>query len=126
MIVGTFSQIGSHFADAIVRLSTNDAALQSLDMSADAVTWQRSGAGPELPVPPELYVSSDGQDYAHVGTMQRVSGGWSYPGFNPPFGLYSLRVIGAVPSGSGSTSEGQVVSTAQFYENDRVFADGFE
>jgi len=108
----------------IARLSTAQAALQSLTANGSAVTWLRSGAGPELALPPTLEFSLGGAVYAPIGTLSRVPGGWSGGGLIQPLGQnYFLRVRATVGSVRGS---GLIERVVQFFGSDSIFAHGFE
>src|SRR5690606_38418527 len=50
LVGGFFTQLGGQPRNRLARLSLPEAALQELGVSADRsiLTWQRSGAGPEL------------------------------------------------------------------------------
>jgi uncharacterized delta-60 repeat protein len=136
VVGGAFTTIGGQSRDYVARLSTPEAALQSLTLisysrGGSMVTWLRSGAGPELVLPPQLLFSQDGHTYAEVGTMQRIAGGWRYTGFSPPSGQPGyLRVRGRASSGEFNGSGGLIESTLQFGDGsegiDGVFASGFE
>ncbi len=107
----------------IARLSTPDAALQALTLNGTTLTWRRSGAGPELALPPTLEFSVGGTSYAPVGTLSRVPGGWQGGGVAQPVGqTFYLRARGPVSSGS----QGLIESVRQFFGNDRIFGDGFQ
>jgi uncharacterized delta-60 repeat protein len=106
----------------ITRFEADQPAVQSLDINASTVKWTRTGAGPELSLPAQLLMSLDGNTYTLLGTMQRTSGGWSYPGFTAPHDqTFYLRTSGRV----GGT--GLLETTRQFYvRHDEIFTDGFE
>lgn len=129
VVGGAFSTIGGQSRATLARLSTPDAALQSLDISGSNVTWSRSGSGAEIAATPELEFSVAGSLYVPIGPMQRVSGGWRYSGYTPPIGQsFYLRVRAATDSGFGTASSGLIESTRRFYmpNNDVIFANGFE
>jgi len=124
----SFTTLAGQARNRIARLSSPQAALQSLDISASAVTWSRSGAGPELALPPTLLFSVLGDVYAPVGSMQRINGGWRLTGFAPPLNqTFYLRARAQLSSGFGNGSGGLIESTRQFFiASDRIFANGFE
>ena len=130
LLGGYFTTLAGQPRNHIARLSTPQAALQSLDISGHTVTWRRSGAGPETALPPILYFSPLGETYELLGTMQRISGGWQLTGFTPPPNqIFYLRTRAQVSSGQYSGSSSLIESTRQFYIDaplDRIFADGFE
>jgi len=130
---GVFTAIDGQHRASIARFSAPQPALQLLDI-ADAgsdgstVTWARSGAGPELALPPQLLFSLDGSNYTSAGTMDRVASGWRKSGFVPPLDqTFYLRVRGHTGSGAFTGSAGLIESTRQFHlRSDAIFADGFE
>ena len=132
MVGGEFSTIAGLPRSKIARLSTAQAALQSLALvtnvgGSSTVTWARSGAGPELAFPPELLFSTDAIVYSSVGFMQRISGGWQYLSFVPPAGqVFYLRARSS--TGQNNGSGGIVESTRQFYAPpaEIIFRNGFE
>src|SRR5690606_40052983 len=85
LVGGVFTQLGGQPRNHLARLSLPEAALQELGVSADRsiLTWQRSGAGPELErVWFEL--SSDGVAYTPLGEASRTAGGWTLGGLGLP------------------------------------------
>lgn len=134
VVAGNFTTINGQPRNSIARLSTPQAALQSLNIIGytkgdSLITWARSGAGPELSLPPQFLFSVDGTTYAPAGTMQRTSSGWRSIGFVPPLSdNFYLRAQGQVSSGRNNGSSGLIESTRQFYlnGNDGIFIDGFE
>jgi uncharacterized delta-60 repeat protein len=126
---GNFTTLagGATARNYIARLSTPDAALQSVTTNGATVTWLRSGTGPELALPPTLEFSVGGVTYAPLGTLSRISGGWRGGGLTQPVGeIFYVRLRGAVSSGEENGSQGLIESVVQFFGNDRIFADGFQ
>ncbi len=82
LLGGAFTTIGQpqQARSALARLSVQETMQQSLAANGSTVTWKRSGAGPELSLPPELFFSLDGNTFTSLGNMQRIAGGWSYTG----------------------------------------------
>ncbi|MEO8010246.1 MAG: delta-60 repeat domain-containing protein, partial [Dokdonella sp.] len=130
VVGGDFSALGGQTRNSIARLSTAQAALQSLEISGTTVTWTRSGAGPDLALPPTLLFSLSGVLYSPVGSMQRISGGWRLTNFTPPPNqIFYLRTRAQVSSGQYNGSSGLIESTRQFFIGpplDGIFANGFE
>lgn len=137
LVGGNFLTIGGQPRNRIARLSTPQAALQSLSLvgyttGGGVVTWARSGAGPELALPPKLLISLNGISYTLASTMQRVGTGWRSTGFSAPLNTnFYLRTQGQASSGRYNGSSGLIESTRQFYVNssdaiDGIFFDGFE
>ncbi len=131
---GQFTTIGAPSAlprPYLARLSLPDAAVQALNVSAtgNTATWMRSGAGPELALPPLLQYSTDGQNYVDVGPMARISGGWIRNGVPTPNVVgqaYYLRALGRVSGGFFNASQGLIESVRIAYASDPIFANGFE
>jgi hypothetical protein len=131
---GNFTAMGGLTRNYFARLSTPQAALQSLTIASytsggSTITWARAGAGPELALPPQLLFSLTGNIYSPVGTMQRSSSGWRYSGFAAPLHQnFYLRTRGDVSSGIYNGSGGLIESTRRVYlnGNDGIFANGFD
>jgi uncharacterized delta-60 repeat protein len=127
--VGNFSLVNGQARQFAARVTLSDQAISRLSGSASGgsviVTWTRSGAGSELAQPPTLLHSTDGANFAAVGTMTRVAGGWRIIApYNIAGTPFYLRAEGYVSSGAGNGSSGRVQSPV--YVSDRIFADGFE
>jgi hypothetical protein len=110
----------------LARLSFPDAAVQSLTLSGNSVTWRRSGASPELSLPPVLYASANCFNYSAIGSMTRVAGGWRRDGVSAPVGWSCLRAEGRTSSGHSNGSQGLVESVRRVWRDDGIFVDGFE
>lgn len=113
------------------RLSGPDAALQSINVSANlsTVTWMRSGTSPELALPPILQYSTDGLTYSDIGVMARIPGGWVRTGVPSPNVVgqpYYLRARARVSGGEWNGSQGLIESVRIAYGSDLIFANGFE
>jgi uncharacterized delta-60 repeat protein len=129
LVGGGFTTLdgGATVRSHIARLSTPQAALQSVTVNGSKVTWLRSGASPELAQPPTLEFSLDGITYAPLGSLSRIAGGWRGGAVTQPVNQnYYLRLRGPVSSGRSNGSQGVIETVRQFYGNDRIFADGFE
>ena len=131
---GLFTTLSGQPRSEIARLEEPELTLQSLEAVSytavqSTVTWTRSGDGPELGEPPQLWSSADGQTYSPVGPMQRVGGGWRYTGLALPLGQdFYLRATGRFSSGSLDGSGGVIEAAVQFFspQDDGIFADGFD
>jgi uncharacterized delta-60 repeat protein len=126
IVGGNFLHLGATARSYLARLSLRDAALQSLrvDAANTVVTWLRGGASPELSLPARLQLSYDGVNFATLGTMQRISGGWRFVMPAQAFGtVYYLRALGPVSDGINT---GWVESVIQARANEYIFASGFE
>lgn len=126
LIGGYFTQIQGRASKGFARLSAADAALKSLDVEGSTVTWHRSGAGPELALPPILYASANCTDYTAIGSMSRVADGWQLGGVALPVGWFCLRAQGRVGSGQNNGSQGLIESVRRVWRDDRIFRNGFE
>ncbi len=126
---GYFTGAGGQTRTNLARLSTTEAALQSLTTSAlgTTVTWTRAGASPELSSAPMLQISSDNLTFSNLGFMTSIPGGWQRTNVSPPLDqLYYLRGQGQTVSGEYAGSQGLIESTRQAYVRNKLFANGFE
>ena len=125
---GGFTAIGGTTRNYIARLSQPEAALQSLTLGGNTVTWLRAGSSPELALPPPLLFSLGGSVFGALGPMSRIAGGWRTSGLTlPAVGqTFYLRAHGQLSSGLSNGSQGAIESTRQAYINDLIFANGFE
>jgi uncharacterized delta-60 repeat protein len=117
IIGGGFTTIGGVERNHIARLSNDSAAIQSLSISTDgtAVTWARSGSGPEV-YHVVFEQSPDVNTWTSLGTAARIDSGWQLTGLSLPF--YQNRYIrarGATIGGSYNSSQGILESVALFY-----------
>jgi uncharacterized delta-60 repeat protein len=106
----------------LARLAADTAALQSLQVNptGTAVTWLRSGSGPEIEQV-FLQISSDGAEYTRLGRPVRVAGGWELAGLSLPLGQhFYLRACGRAMSGFHNVSSGLIESVRQFYLPPRI------
>lgn len=111
----------------LARLSLPNAALQSLTLEGPTVHWRRSGASPELALPPVLSLSTDGQTFSDAGTFARAADGWTAPA--PAIGVGQtlwLRAEGRVTSGTGNRSTSLIESTLVVHRDDQIFRYGLE
>lgn len=115
---GSFSAIGNLTRNHVARLSLPDAALQSLEMQGDTVTWRRGGAAPELATAPLL---------SPYGAMTRTAGGWrmQLPNLPPQFDA-GLFVISSTAGGAHNASHSLIEGELHVWRGDAIFADGFE
>ncbi len=134
LVGGIFSSIGGQARNNLARLSMPQSALQSLSVTGytaggSVITWKRSGAGPELLLPPQLLFSLGGSTFAPVATMQRIDGGWRATGFAPPLASnFSLRTRAQPNYGHFNGSTGLIERTRRFYldNNDGIFTNDFD
>ncbi|HEX3121997.1 MAG TPA: hypothetical protein VHQ21_01750, partial [Rhodanobacteraceae bacterium] len=103
------------------------AALQSLQANGSNLTWMRSGASPDLALPPEVFVSLDGVFYGYAGTMKQIPAGWRFSGLNQPMQqIFYVRVRGRTVGGLSNGSQSTFEVTQQFFGDDRIFSDAFD
>ena len=124
VIGGLFTQPGY----GIARLTTKEAALQSLQIAPDGsvIAWQRSGNAPELQFPPTLSWSDGVTEYP-IGTMSRFFGAWVYSDWSPPLAtLVHVHARSYAADGSGRNAGTQIESWSEFYAGDVIFANSFE
>lgn len=129
VVAGNFSFVDGHAHSWMARVATGEAAASAMTGQASGadtiVTWTRGGAGPEVALPPQLLYSSDGVNYAALGAMTRIAGGWRYDvphAFAGP--AFYVKARGVVVEGAGNGAQGRIDSPV--YGNDLVFANGFE
>lgn len=127
LAAGQFTAIDGQSSDYLARISVPEAAIQSLQRQGTNVTWMRGGTSPELVLPPLLSVSAncDG-NYAQIGTMTRIAGGWQLAGAPLPSGWSCLRTQGRTSSGKYNDSQGLVESVRRIWRDDHIFRDGFQ
>jgi uncharacterized delta-60 repeat protein len=132
LLGGFFTQQNGGLTKRIERLSSAQAALQSLSLDGFNVRWLRSGSAPALALPPTLELSLTGNpnSYSSLGTMSRITGGWQLAVPSLPQGQnFFVRAQGVLSSGQRNGSGGQLQSTAQLFlpdTSDSIFANGFE
>lgn len=127
--VGSFTFVDTLSRQTMARVQTNDAIESTLTGVASGssviVTWNRTGDGTEMAVPPVLMHSSDGVNFTAVASMTRVTNGWqATANYNVNGTPFYLRADGFASSGAGNGSLSRVDSPT--YVSDRIFADGFE
>jgi hypothetical protein len=104
--------VGSTGGYVIGRINTPDLAAQSLAFDGSAITWLRSGAGPEVWRTTFEY-STNGTDWLSLGVGTRVTGGWELSGVSVP-ATATIRARAFVTGGLCTGSGGFVESTTQF------------
>lgn len=115
---GSFQSVSSMPRNRVARLSLTDAALQSLEMQGDTVTWRRGGTAPELAAPPQL---------SPYGAMTRIAGGWrmQLPYLPPQFDA-GVLVTGSMAGGAHNASHSPIEGELRVWRGDAIFADGFD
>ncbi len=115
---GNFTTLGSGSYSRLARLSTPEAALQSLTVGADrtSLIWLRSGAAPELTQVAFEISSNDGATWASLAAGQRVAGGWQANGLSLPRNArFLVRARGQARSGYLNSSGSLIESVRQAY-----------
>ncbi|HYG33134.1 MAG TPA: hypothetical protein VEC99_00020, partial [Clostridia bacterium] len=102
-VAGVFSELGGVSHTNIGRLQATDPATDSLSFDQSSITWLRGGTSPEVSWT-SFEVSSNGSNWASLGTGKRIPGGWRLDGIEVPTNV-SVRargfVMGGYHSGSG-------------------------
>jgi uncharacterized delta-60 repeat protein len=106
LLGGSFTNLDVQPRQNIGRLSSDTAALQALSATHSTVTWQRSGAGPELTAV-TFEQSGDGLAYTPLGAAARIAGGWQLDGLSLP------RDQNLFLRARGNTGTGSVVETVR-------------
>lgn len=124
LLAGGFSTVAGLPRSRIARLSTAQAALQSLEVTAvrDGVRWWRSGSGAALSqVRFAVATSPDAPpgNWTQLGAGQPVAGGWALDGLStlqlPRNTLLWLRAEGAVSAGAYNGSGSLLRSEQMLY-----------
>ncbi|MBS0569195.1 MAG: delta-60 repeat domain-containing protein [Proteobacteria bacterium] len=129
VVSGNFTFADNLSRSYMARVVTGDAIVNTLTGTASGgntiATWTRSGGGAELPLPPVLLYSTDGVNYATVGTMTRIANGWQYTApYNVAGAPFYLQATAITSGGANNGSPGRINSP--IYVSDRIFANGFE
>lgn len=117
IVSGGFTDIDGVPRTSLARLSTSQAALQTLQGDAGGmfVTWRRDGSAPELARTTFEY-SVDGANYVALGAGVRTTGGWQSPrGALPLNQEFLVRARGVYPSGGFNASVSEIAATARTY-----------
>jgi uncharacterized delta-60 repeat protein len=117
LVGGDFANIGGQPRSRIARLSTDDPAIQELNVTSDgtAVTWMRSHSGPEV-YEVAFYESSDGATWTSLGSATRINGGWQMTGLSLPFNRnHYVKALGREYGGLYNASTSLVESVVQYY-----------
>ena len=131
---GSFSTLGGQARDNLARISSAQAALQSLNVisyssGSSVINWSRGGSAPAIAQQPTLFFSTAGGTYSSSGKMYRVAGGWRAESYLPGVAtLFNVRASAPAPSGLYGGSSSLIQSTRQFYVdgNEGIFNDGFD
>lgn len=111
LVGGRFEKLGGQARSCLGRLEALPQADDTLRQEeAGTLTWQRSGASPEV-VHTLFESSSNGTDWSELGAGTRVPGGWRLSGVSIPTGA-TLRVRGQVVSAQGRSTGWSVTAYA--------------
>jgi hypothetical protein len=108
LLGGSFTTVATQPRNRIARLANPDSAVEHLACDAFSVAWVRQGSSPEV-WRTTFDVSTDGTNWANLGTGTRTAKGWALSGVFAP--IHSrIRARGFVTSsqynGSGWFVEG--------------------
>jgi hypothetical protein len=118
LISGVFTRIDGPAINFIVRLGTDEAALQAVSASANSrrIEWQRGGTSPTLNRVTFEYSESLAGNWTRLGEGQRVTGGWELTELSLPRETIGyLRARGFYRGGTFNGSESITESIHQFY-----------
>lgn len=116
IVSGTFSELSGQARAGIGRLLTDATPQESLSVNpgGTGVRWNRSGSQPEV-AQVTFESSSDGTNYAFLGSPVWTNGQWQLAGLSLPFGRdFYLRARGRTISGSYAASSGLLESLQHF------------
>lgn len=117
LVGGDFTALGGgNPRDRIGRLSSATAALEYLtyDKGTDTLTWERSGAGPEL-LRVTFEDSSDSLTYSLLGEATRIPGGWQISSLSPAVGQHFLRARGYYSTADHTGSSSAIETVRNMY-----------
>jgi uncharacterized delta-60 repeat protein len=80
---GSFTNLGGQARSYLGRLSNTALPAETLQFSGNAITWLRSGTGPEA-WRASFAVTTNGSDWTSLGDGARISGGWQRDGLALP------------------------------------------
>lgn len=118
LVGGNFTSLGTGSYSGLARLSTPEAALQSLAVGADraSLIWLRSGAAPELSQVAFEMSSNEGATWTSLAAGQRIAGGWQANGLSLPRNArFLVRARGQARSGYLNSSGSLIESVRQVY-----------
>ncbi len=115
IIVGNFVSVNQQPRHGFARLS-NDAAAQALSVpAANELHWERTGAGPEIPLAIFEWSLDDGASWRRLGSATRVADGWELAGIDLNGFRGTIRSRGSYSTGfGGSSSPGADTRTFDF------------
>ncbi|MFZ1219637.1 MAG: hypothetical protein WAO00_10110, partial [Chthoniobacterales bacterium] len=110
---GAFGSIGGQMRNRFARLSSDTAVLQDLVVTPTAITWMRSGSGPQF-TRVFFELSTDNVNYTPLGGGTPSASNWTRTGLNLPTGqnIY-IRARGYYRTGYHNASE----STTEYVRN---------
>jgi uncharacterized delta-60 repeat protein len=117
LVGGNFTTLAGQPRNYIGRLTNMGMVQQSFAVNAKgtALTWQRSGPGPELQQV-TFEQSNDGSNYTFLGNCKYSRGGWQLAGLSvPAVQTFYLRARGQAVGGYFSASSGLIEQIAQIY-----------
>ena len=114
---GSFTMLAGQPRRHVGRLTNTGAVQQSFGVNpkGTAITWQRSGPGPELHQV-TFEQSPDGTNYVLLGNCTNSFGGWQLAGITvPAVQRFYLRARGQAAGGYFDSSSGLIEQVAQIY-----------
>ncbi len=117
LAAGLFTELGGQPCTGFARLAASGPITQSLAVSAPGteLTWTRNGPVAEL-AQVTFERSSDGTNYAFLGSALWTNGGWHLSGLTLPFGQrFILRARGRTIGGAYTACTGLIESTQEFF-----------
>lgn len=101
LVGGLFSILGAQNRVNIGRLDETEPASQSLTFESSTLVWMRGGTSPEV-VRTSFEYSTDGASWYHLGTGNRIPGGWQVNGVALSTNA-TFRARGYTPGGDASS-----------------------
>ena len=115
LVGGLFTTLGGQAHSCLGRLSTDTAAIQNLRATTNSVTWERSGAGPEV-WRTTFEQSINGVDWIDLGAGARIMGSWQVTNLTLPTGTnFYVRARGFACGGIYNASESVIESIRLAY-----------
>lgn len=127
LVGGSFFEVAGAQRPRLARLQpSGPRPAQDLRVSGDTIEWRRSQSAPALDGV-RFEVATGGGTWTDLGLAARTPQGWQLTGASLPLGeLFHVRAAGRVATGTGNASVSLHQQVRLAWENDPIFADGFE